>query len=358
MNIQNVDWELWIERTGISIFLSTFFAHIENGIMEKVIGGGFHHQLFFRDGNKQYWMRSKTDMDEMRKAHVDFILKTPRHDIKGIFDKAQSLLNTAETLIVEAKSLSDGDFLMRSPEFLRQLEEILLYTTSIPYFLLSALESLSAEEFKTHNEIKERCELLRADSKYLALQSAIGDRLLNLLEVKHSLLKGSMKNASWQEILSALEQDIVPNVGELKNRDRSVFWFEAGVVCFSDKSELYKVVEDILHVDTEITEVKGSIACKGSASGAVKIVNHPDEMGKVQEGDIIVSRNTNPSLMPVLSVCAAIVTDEGGIACHAAIVSRELGKPCVIGTKIATKVFKDGDLVEVDAERGVVRIIT
>ena len=53
----------------------------------------------------------------------------------------------------------------------------------------------------------------------------------------------------------------------------------------------------------------------------------------------------------------AIVTDEGGITCHAAIVSRELGKVCVVGTKIATQIFKDGDMVEVDANKGVVRII-
>jgi len=54
---------------------------------------------------------------------------------------------------------------------------------------------------------------------------------------------------------------------------------------------------------------------------------------------------------------SAIVTDDGGITCHAAIVSRELGKPCIIGTKIATKVLHDGDLVEVDADNGVVRIL-
>jgi pyruvate,water dikinase len=53
----------------------------------------------------------------------------------------------------------------------------------------------------------------------------------------------------------------------------------------------------------------------------------------------------------------AIITDEGGITCHAAIVSRELKKPCIIGTKIATQVFKDGDMVEVDAENGIVKII-
>ena len=66
---------------------------------------------------------------------------------------------------------------------------------------------------------------------------------------------------------------------------------------------------------------------------------------------------TDPRYVPAMKKAAAIVTDEGGITCHAAIVSRELKKPCIIGTKIATKVLKDGDEVEVDAEKGVVKKI-
>lgn len=66
---------------------------------------------------------------------------------------------------------------------------------------------------------------------------------------------------------------------------------------------------------------------------------------------------TTPDFVPAMKKAAAVITDEGGITCHAAIMSRELGIPCVIGTKIATKVLRDGDLVEVDAEKGVVRIL-
>jgi len=64
---------------------------------------------------------------------------------------------------------------------------------------------------------------------------------------------------------------------------------------------------------------------------------------------------TNPNMMPLIRKAKAIITDEGGITCHAAIISRELNIPCIIGTKIATKVLKDGDRVEVDADKGIVR---
>jgi len=66
---------------------------------------------------------------------------------------------------------------------------------------------------------------------------------------------------------------------------------------------------------------------------------------------------TRPEFLPAMKKSVAVVTDEGGLTCHAAIVSRELGIPCIIGTKIATKVLKTGDLVEVNANHGVVRVM-
>lgn len=108
----------------------------------------------------------------------------------------------------------------------------------------------------------------------------------------------------------------------------------------------------------EVTELKGTCASPGRASGRVAIINIPKEINKIKKGDILVSEATSPDLMPAIKKASAIITNVGGITCHAAIVSRELGIPCVIGTKIATKVLKDGDLVEVDAERGVVKILS
>lgn len=104
-------------------------------------------------------------------------------------------------------------------------------------------------------------------------------------------------------------------------------------------------------------ELKGQIAQKGKVSGRVRVLKKREQVASVQEGEILVSTMTTPDFLPAMRRAAAFVTDEGGITCHAAIVSRELKKPCIIGTKVATKVLKDGDEVEVDAEKGVVRIL-
>ncbi|MEM2124086.1 MAG: phosphoenolpyruvate synthase, partial [Methanolinea sp.] len=98
--------------------------------------------------------------------------------------------------------------------------------------------------------------------------------------------------------------------------------------------------------------LKGQGASPGVASGRVVIIHDAKEAGKVREGDILVTRMTNPDMVPAMRRVAAIVTDEGGMTCHAAIVSRELGTPAVVGTKTATQVLRQGQVVTVDGEKG------
>ncbi|MFZ4631931.1 MAG: PEP/pyruvate-binding domain-containing protein [Patescibacteria group bacterium] len=104
-------------------------------------------------------------------------------------------------------------------------------------------------------------------------------------------------------------------------------------------------------------EIKGVVAQKGVVTGIVKLVFVAADLSKVKKGDIIISPMTRPEFLSTMKLSLAFVTDEGGITCHAAIVAREMGKPCIIGTKIATQILKDGDEIQVDADNGVVRIL-
>ena len=102
-------------------------------------------------------------------------------------------------------------------------------------------------------------------------------------------------------------------------------------------------------------QIRGKTANWGKVQGRVKIIIDRKDFETFKEGDILVAGMTRPEHVPLMKKAAAIVTNEGGITCHAAIMSRELGKPCIIGTKVATEVLKNGDLVEVNANHGVVR---
>ncbi len=98
--------------------------------------------------------------------------------------------------------------------------------------------------------------------------------------------------------------------------------------------------------------LEGLAASPGVASGPVKIVNKPSEITKVKMGDVLVAVMTNPDYVPAMKRAAAILTDEGGRTSHAAIVSRELGLPAVVGSDSATKMLADGEVITVDGARG------
>jgi len=104
-------------------------------------------------------------------------------------------------------------------------------------------------------------------------------------------------------------------------------------------------------------EVKGMVAFKGNIKGKVIVINNREELSKMEKGAILVTPLTTPNFISAVEKCSGIVTDEGGLTCHAAIISREMKKPCIIGTKYATKIFKDNDIIELDTEKGVVRKI-
>jgi len=100
--------------------------------------------------------------------------------------------------------------------------------------------------------------------------------------------------------------------------------------------------------------LKGAAASLGLASGPVKIIHKPTEIDKVNKGDVLVTEMTTPDYVPAMRKAIAIVTDTGGRTCHAAIVSRELGIPCVVGTGTATHLLKQGQIISVDGARGLV----
>lgn len=113
-----------------------------------------------------------------------------------------------------------------------------------------------------------------------------------------------------------------------------------------------------LNEKNEEQEFSGVGASAGRVKGKARVcLNFKDAITWVKVGDILVTGMTMPEFVPAMKKAAAVVTDEGGLTCHAAIICRELSIPCVVGTKIATRMIKDGDLIEVNANHGVVKVI-
>jgi pyruvate,water dikinase len=151
-----------------------------------------------------------------------------------------------------------------------------------------------------------------------------------------------------QDIEFAIDRDLPfpENVFIVQSRPETVW---------SLKAEEKPAVEAPAPVEKLIPVVKGLPASPGIYAGRVKVALDHQEAAKVMEkGDILVTRMTNPDWVPYMRMAGAIVTDDGGMTCHAAIVSRELGIPCIVGSKEATKLLKTGSYYTVDATSGVV----
>ena len=197
-------------------------------------------------------------------------------------------------------------------------------------------------------------------AKGLTVGWRIAERILDEAGLDKKLLEFILP---FQELMKGVKF-VRSQKNEIKKRQKGyAAWvrYDGGVQIAYDRiaDAKIKVSEYYLrpHANKPANEISGQIGNKGFARGIARIVLDINKSDHFKRGDILVAGMTRPEYVPLMKKAAAIVTDEGGITCHAAIVSRELGKPCIIGAKIATKVLKDGDLVEVDAEKGVVKVI-
>ncbi len=175
-------------------------------------------------------------------------------------------------------------------------------------------------------------------------------------------LDDSLLRLTEKEFYQWAEADTLPSVEELEERKTHFAILSQG-----DRYEFFfgkkQVEEFAMAQGLEKTEVQksnlleGKVAFAGVVQGKVRIIQTQEDSKLLKEGEILVAGMTTPAYIDAMRKAAAFVTDEGGVICHAAIVAREFRKPCVVGTKVATEILKDGDLVEVDADKGVVRIL-
>lgn len=162
--------------------------------------------------------------------------------------------------------------------------------------------------------------------------------------------------ATWEELETA-----VPSAETLTKRRTQCFmyWDKDGALALGgdDSNEIAGAFDALISAKEGETELKGVCASRGTVTGPVVVVTEHEHFGKVKPGDVLVTTMTRPEYLPIMGLAAAFVCDEGGITSHAAIVAREMKKPCVIATKSGTRFLKDGDMVEVDANAGIVKKI-
>lgn len=276
-------------------------------------------------GARGYWWNLAWTKKDIERRLTDFFVqkKNPRYELSHL-NQVRKERAAARMKLLKGLRLAKESSFYKTIVLARDCAYLRTWRTDAMYGAGYRAKNLFAE-------IARRAQINKNDLKFLTFQEVIELARNKVLPVAYSEIKKRKKMCA--------------SVG-LKN------YYEI----FTDKKTCQKLKN--LVVEKKIGSViRGTVAFSGLVQGRAKLVLTGEDIKKVKRGDIMVAVMTFPNFVPAMEKAAAFVTDEGGILCHAAIISREMRKPCLIGTKIATKVLKDGDMVEVNAEKGVVRKI-
>jgi len=190
--------------------------------------------------------------------------------------------------------------------------------------------------------------------KYIFIYIYYKDLFLKDIARRHNLLLSSLENYGFQEITE------VKDISNLIKKRQDIFGFivDNQVKELSKKESIYywkKYLEE--KIKKNINKIKGAVASQGKKAiirGRIKIVLDPQDEN-FKTGNSLVAPMTSPEYVFLMKKSNAVITDGGGLTSHAAIVSRELKIPCIVGTKFATKVLKDGDKVVIDIKKGIIK---
>lgn len=219
--------------------------------------------------------------------------------------------------------------------------------------------SLSNDErrlFDTVREfvfVKDMRDIYRRKAVYAALP------LFDEIARRFHISRSDLAYFSNNEIITGLLGKKSPAEVPYKHRKTGflIYWKAKKVVVSTEQKTIDTIYNKVITDDTAHEKVSGAVACRGNVSGPAKIISTVADLTKVKKGDILIAVTTHPDFISAMHRAAAFVTDEGGLTSHAAIIAREMKKPCIVGTKRATDVFKDGDMVRVNGEKGIIELV-
>lgn len=351
MKIEDKNWELYIARP-FSVFGASLWNewYISNQC-QQIAGANNKNCLMIEYPKgvvRYYW--NKNEQKKLLLAFNNLVLNK-RDKLEKLLRRGL-LLNKRAASVIKKNDFKDFklavDFLI----------ELALLCTILPFRSGNVLTETAKDK-----KILGLAKKIRTVSHY---EKVINKVVLPLAfkELKSKGLKDKeqVNFFTLNEILSQKNINLQKRISDSNEGKFFVYQNFNGLEKISwikDPTKIIKKIEGGIEGNNVATEIiKGNTACGGRAKGIVRLVlTNEIKSLAFNKGDILVSISTSPELMPLIKKCGAIVTDEGGLTCHAAIISRELKIPCVIGTKIATQVLRNGDMVEVDAGKGTIKII-
>jgi len=361
--IEKIKKQKWFEGVHRKVNLLTFSlrARGENKYIKKEYGEKFlQARILIPKNNENIPIMGSSQAKVFHTESRKRVIKNPKLLLEKI-KQDELVLKELNNLSKQAK---------KDKDLLKIIELFKLHN-----FLFFLCFSLGHQLFENKNKIKDKKLVKKATTKHNQWRNeVVGQENRILKNIKPILIfiaktSGLKTNDLYyleiQEFIQGLRNGFNKKIKSKINKRKNEYVF----ICLNG---IYKVIDDIKKIreikdffkDKKIaiidsSEIKGSVAykVKGRIKGRVKIVKNPKKKINIRKGTILVAIQTTPDYIPIIKRFSAIIVDEGGITSHAAIISRELKIPCIVNTKIATQVLKDGDLIEIDANKGIVKIL-
>ncbi|OGH64053.1 MAG: hypothetical protein A2821_03550 [Candidatus Magasanikbacteria bacterium RIFCSPHIGHO2_01_FULL_41_23] len=185
-------------------------------------------------------------------------------------------------------------------------------------------------------------------------------KFYSVLAMRLNITVEQIATLSNEEIQKSLKDNNFFSKKTVAEREKNYLLIQKTnkVQIYSGKKAVEKFNQEVGNINyNNVNEISGYVGSKGVVKGVVKVIYTNKDLKKVKNGDVLVTTMTRQDFISAIRKASALVTDEGGVTCHAAIIARELNKPCIVATKNGTKILKDGDWVEVDAFKGIVKKI-
>lgn len=343
--------------TPIVCFESSMHCYVDNPLCEKLRIHSYPKFIVIWNRNYEGWSNGNIQ-------HI-----TDAEQIAYVIDESRAMIKKYAGVVGQYQNFQFDT--VSNSEIARLLESINRMTIEIYQRYIFFID----EYFDTSDQ-----DLLALLPKVRLELSEFVDKIYGVCDAILTELAGRFPTVSWFVFVHMTFDEIIAFLMDQgTSTDESFETLEQRVISYVfDGERLFVIKGDQVDAiartlseqeDREkrklntVQEITGTTVFKGNATGEVVMVldEHYQDVGNLikDKGEfVLVTPMTRPEFTPFLKNAIAIVTDEGGITCHAAIIARELEIPCITGTKIATSLLHDGDMIEVDADNGVVRVLS
>ncbi|MFH0971400.1 MAG: PEP-utilizing enzyme [Candidatus Micrarchaeota archaeon] len=352
--------EIYLQFTrSFNLYLAEFWrSPLITPNVKKFMGVGLSDHICYYDGDTQYYYRIKPEMQAL-KGHVLSLKPGDRRYSEGASRLFREKVKRMRILM--ERNIPDKNI----PRVYREAKKLFEELYPFYYFGYFMGGPWKAEYGAIWGKRAEKTLKLQYGNRVYSegLLKQFSNFIENLCMQKIGDLSAELDISllKFREVEALLLKDEVPNIKHVKRRENGYVLVRGKVIETDDFLATInrfgyhyrpKEIEETMNLEGEIAYLAKPVV------GKARVILNDNDLKKFMKGEVMVAPMTQPMYLPQMKLAKAIVTDEGEITCHAAIASRKLRIPCVIGTNSASQLLRDGDLVEVDAKKGLVKKIS